>query len=146
MSRRTPERDGAAVAPEDDELAVVTETSSGRASRRPAVKRTASPRTTRAAADAKRPVAVEADEPDDDTADAAVDAADDDTADATDPAEETAAEPAPELPDEAPDPAVAAQALRELWEDFKDTGQPQLRERLILHYSPLVKYVAGRVG
>ena len=28
----------------------------------------------------------------------------------------------------------------------RQTGDPQLRERLILHYSPLVKYVAGRVG
>ncbi|MEI8057820.1 MAG: RNA polymerase sigma factor WhiG [Actinomycetes bacterium] len=36
--------------------------------------------------------------------------------------------------------------LRTLWEDFKATGDQQLRERLILHYSPLVKYVAGRVG
>lgn len=33
-----------------------------------------------------------------------------------------------------------------LWEDFKASEDPQLRERLILHYSPLVKYVAGRVG
>ncbi len=37
-------------------------------------------------------------------------------------------------------------ALRELWQDFKATGDQRLRERLILHYSPLVKYVAGRVG
>lgn len=37
-------------------------------------------------------------------------------------------------------------ALRELWRDFKETGDQALRERLILHYSPLVKYVAGRVG
>lgn len=37
-------------------------------------------------------------------------------------------------------------ALRSLWEEFKDTGDQGLRERLILHYSPLVKYVAGRVG
>ena len=29
---------------------------------------------------------------------------------------------------------------------YKDSGDPALRERLILHYSPLVKYVAGRVG
>ena len=32
------------------------------------------------------------------------------------------------------------------WERFKSTGDPSTRERLILHYSPLVKYVAGRVG
>ena len=31
-------------------------------------------------------------------------------------------------------------------QDFKKTGDAALRERLILHYSPLVKYVAGRVG
>jgi RNA polymerase sigma factor for flagellar operon FliA len=36
--------------------------------------------------------------------------------------------------------------LRELWVDFKATGDPGMREKLILHYSPLVKYVAGRVG
>src|SRR5476651_234283 len=40
----------------------------------------------------------------------------------------------------------AEAALRELWQEFKKTGDPPLRERLILHYSPLVKYVAGRVG
>jgi RNA polymerase sigma factor for flagellar operon FliA len=33
-----------------------------------------------------------------------------------------------------------------LWQEFKETGSPEARERLILHYSPLVKYVAGRVG
>jgi len=32
-----------------------------------------------------------------------------------------------------------------LWQDYKATGDQALRERLILHYSPLVKYVAGRV-
>lgn len=42
--------------------------------------------------------------------------------------------------------AESADALRRLWEDFKATGDAALRERLILHYSPLVKYVAGRVG
>jgi RNA polymerase sigma factor FliA len=48
------------------------------------------------------------------------------------------------------DPAVIKQnaeaALKELWREFKDSGESRLRERLILHYSPLVKYVAGRVG
>src|SRR5690348_15283626 len=42
--------------------------------------------------------------------------------------------------------SAAEAALRELWQDFKKTGEGALRERLILHYSPLVKYVAGRVG
>ena len=37
-------------------------------------------------------------------------------------------------------------ALRELWQSFKQTGRREHRDRLILHYSPLVKYVAGRVG
>src|SRR5581483_3948555 len=37
-------------------------------------------------------------------------------------------------------------ALDQLWRAYKSTGDPNLREQLILHYSPLVKYVAGRVG
>jgi RNA polymerase sigma factor for flagellar operon FliA len=41
---------------------------------------------------------------------------------------------------------AAEAALQQLWRDFKKTGEQPLRERLILHYSPLVKYVAGRVG
>ena len=36
--------------------------------------------------------------------------------------------------------------LASLWEDYKSTGDQKVRERLILHYAPLVKYVAGRVG
>jgi RNA polymerase sigma factor FliA len=32
------------------------------------------------------------------------------------------------------------------WERYRDTGDPDVRERLILHYAPLVKYVAGRVA
>jgi RNA polymerase sigma factor for flagellar operon FliA len=42
--------------------------------------------------------------------------------------------------------AESGAALRTLWEAFKASGDSALRERLILHYSPLVKYVAGRVG
>ncbi len=44
--------------------------------------------------------------------------------------------------------AVAANdaAIKALWREFKSTGDQALREKLILHYSPLVKYVAGRVG
>jgi RNA polymerase sigma factor for flagellar operon FliA len=38
------------------------------------------------------------------------------------------------------------EAIADLWREFKGTGDTALRERLILHYSPLVKYVAGRVG
>jgi RNA polymerase sigma factor for flagellar operon FliA len=37
-------------------------------------------------------------------------------------------------------------AIAELWREYKANGGERLRERLILHYSPLVKYVAGRVG
>ena len=48
--------------------------------------------------------------------------------------------------DAAAEKSAAEAALRELWQDFKKTGDAALRERLILHYSPLVKYVAGRVG
>ena len=40
----------------------------------------------------------------------------------------------------------APSTLDELWRSYKDTGDERLREQLILHYSPLVKYVAGRVS
>src|SRR4029077_21283404 len=43
-----------------------------------------------------------------------------------------------------PDDAVAA--LDGLWAEYKAAGAPEARERLILHYSPLVKFVAGRVA
>ena len=45
-------------------------------------------------------------------------------------------------------PAVeeADAAVRALWRAYKEVGDRQIRERLILHYSPLVKYVAGRVA
>jgi RNA polymerase sigma factor for flagellar operon FliA len=36
--------------------------------------------------------------------------------------------------------------LAALWAEFKGTASPQARERLILHYAPLVKYVASRVA
>ncbi len=48
--------------------------------------------------------------------------------------------------DAAGEKSAAEGAVRELWEQFKAQGDGALRERLILHYSPLVKYVAGRVG
>lgn len=48
--------------------------------------------------------------------------------------------------DIAPTKAEVDASLRELWAEYKETGATALRERLILHYSPLVKYVAGRVG
>ncbi|MGW0611821.1 RNA polymerase sigma factor WhiG [Streptomyces sp. NPDC002788] len=40
----------------------------------------------------------------------------------------------------------APSTLDELWRSYKATGDERLREQLILHYSPLVKYVAGRVS
>jgi RNA polymerase sigma factor for flagellar operon FliA len=33
-----------------------------------------------------------------------------------------------------------------LWADYKQDGRQELRDQLIIHYSPLVKYVAGRVA
>jgi RNA polymerase sigma factor for flagellar operon FliA len=51
-----------------------------------------------------------------------------------------------DLDDVTPDPAAVEAAIAQLWRDFKSSADPRLRERLILHYSPLVKYVAGRVG
>jgi RNA polymerase sigma factor FliA len=46
------------------------------------------------------------------------------------------------------DEEVAAEeaALHALWDQYKQSGGRALRDRLILHYSPLVKYVAGRVS
>ena len=63
-------------------------------------------------------------------------------------AESAVAEDLPVTADEATLPEQPEQpdsALDILWDDFKRTGDQALRERLILHYSPLVKYVAGRV-
>src|SRR4051812_13947377 len=36
--------------------------------------------------------------------------------------------------------------LAELWRNYKRTNDQALRDRLILTYAPLVKYVAGRLG
>ena len=33
-----------------------------------------------------------------------------------------------------------------LWHDYRRTGDQALRDRLILTYAPLVKFVAGRLG
>jgi RNA polymerase sigma factor for flagellar operon FliA len=41
---------------------------------------------------------------------------------------------------------AALAELRALWDEFKSTGSAEIRERLILHYAPLVKYVASRVA
>ena len=37
-------------------------------------------------------------------------------------------------------------AVDELWTDYKTTGSRESRDKLIVHYSPLVKFVAGRVS
>jgi RNA polymerase sigma factor for flagellar operon FliA len=44
------------------------------------------------------------------------------------------------------EPKPVDRQLEELWKEFKAGGDSAVRERLILHYAPLVKYVAGRVG
>src|SRR3954447_19067383 len=36
-------------------------------------------------------------------------------------------------------------SIDQLWQRFKESGDRDARDRLVLHYSPLVKYVAGRV-
>ncbi|MGH9041345.1 MAG: RNA polymerase sigma factor WhiG [Acidimicrobiia bacterium] len=44
-------------------------------------------------------------------------------------------------------PAVDdASFIEGLWREYKDSSRKDLRDRLILHYSPLVKFVAGRVA
>ena len=39
-----------------------------------------------------------------------------------------------------------AEDVNELWRTFRRTGDQALRDRLILMYAPIVKYVAGRLG
>jgi RNA polymerase sigma factor FliA len=41
---------------------------------------------------------------------------------------------------------VAAEDTHSLWLQYRRTGDQRLRDRLILTYAPLVKYVAGRLG
>src|SRR5437764_172571 len=36
--------------------------------------------------------------------------------------------------------------LRSLWRRLKEHGDPAARDRLVLHFAPLVKYVAGRMS
>jgi RNA polymerase sigma factor for flagellar operon FliA len=43
-------------------------------------------------------------------------------------------------------PPQVDDALAVIWHAFKSTGDIDARERLILHYAPLVKYVASRVA
>lgn len=44
------------------------------------------------------------------------------------------------------DAATAEAGVRALWRTYGDLRETAIRDRLVLHYSPLVKYVAGRVG
>ncbi len=44
------------------------------------------------------------------------------------------------------EPSDGAEHIERLWGAYKGEGSAEARERLILHYSPLVKFVAGRVG
>ncbi len=41
---------------------------------------------------------------------------------------------------------VKAIELRDLWRRYKSTGDARARERLVVAYSPLVKYVSGRMA
>src|SRR5258708_23003248 len=40
----------------------------------------------------------------------------------------------------------SAAEIAELWQQYKERSTAEARERLILHYSPLVKFLAGRVA
>jgi RNA polymerase sigma factor for flagellar operon FliA len=44
------------------------------------------------------------------------------------------------------DPVAIEAGILALWRTFGDRRDAATRDRLVLHYSPLVKYVAGRVG
>src|ERR1700733_15763021 len=44
------------------------------------------------------------------------------------------------------DNSVKAIELREMWRRYKADGDQRARERLVVAYSPLVKYVAGRMA
>jgi RNA polymerase sigma factor for flagellar operon FliA len=44
------------------------------------------------------------------------------------------------------DTGVKEVELRDLWRRYKQDGDPTARERLVVAYSPMVKFVAGRLG
>jgi RNA polymerase sigma factor for flagellar operon FliA len=55
--------------------------------------------------------------------------------------------PEPEVPlaeDERPPPQEDSVSIA--WSEYKTNGSTEARDQLIIHYSPLVKYVAGRVA
>ena len=41
---------------------------------------------------------------------------------------------------------TAGHGIDALWAEYKKTGAKALRDQLIVHYAPVVKYVAGRVS
>ncbi|MGH2774724.1 MAG: RNA polymerase sigma factor WhiG [Actinomycetota bacterium] len=47
---------------------------------------------------------------------------------------------------ESPEAESGADPVLQAWNEYKDSGATSARDALILHYSPLVKYVAGRVA
>jgi RNA polymerase sigma factor for flagellar operon FliA len=60
-----------------------------------------------------------------------------------------AATPGPDCTGKRTDPLetnVKPIELRELWRRYKSDGDSRVRERLVVAYSPLVKYVAGRTA
>jgi RNA polymerase sigma factor FliA len=52
----------------------------------------------------------------------------------------------PESPEGLDEAQIAADAVTLAWDEYKASASPTARDQLILHYSPLVKYVAGRVA
>ncbi len=45
-----------------------------------------------------------------------------------------------------PDEEAFKDSVAQAWDEYKGSGSASARDQLILHYSPLVKYVAGRVA
>jgi RNA polymerase sigma factor for flagellar operon FliA len=50
------------------------------------------------------------------------------------------------LPTDTENANSADDGIAQLWSDFKETRDRAHRDRLIIHYAPVVKYVAGRVA
>jgi DNA-directed RNA polymerase specialized sigma subunit len=44
------------------------------------------------------------------------------------------------------DASAREDAINELWHNYKDTGDRDAREHLIIYYSPLVRHVAARMA
>ncbi len=50
------------------------------------------------------------------------------------------------MPEFIPGQPLEADAVSRLWDRYKTKATQEIRDRLILHFSPLVKFVAGRVA